>query len=40
MVEKVVQEASLGDDSKMVGVIKTVIDKDGEEYMMYQINLK
>ena len=39
MVDKVVQWASLGDNGKMVGVIKSVIDKGGEEYMMYQINL-
>ena len=40
MINKVVQEASLGDDSKMIGVNRSVIDKDGEEYMMYQISLK
>ena len=40
MVDKVVQEASLGEDSKLTGVIKSVIDKDGEDYMMYEINIK
>ena len=40
MVQKVVQEATLGDDSKLIDVTKNVIDKDGEDYMMYQINLK
>ena len=40
MISKVVQEATLGVDSKMKGVSKMVIDKDGENYIMYQINLK
>jgi len=40
MILKVVQEATLGASSVMNGVSKMVIDKDGEDYMMYQVNLK
>ena len=40
MTTKVVQVATIGEDSKMVGKEVVVIDKDGEEYVEYQINLK
>ena len=40
MVIKNFQEATLGEDSKMKGVAKRVIDKDGEDYAIYQIKLK
>ena len=39
-IEKVVQEATLGEGSIMKDVVNMVINKDGEDYMMYQINLK
>ena len=40
MIDKVVQVATVGDDRKMRGEVKSVIDKDGEAYIMYQIELK
>jgi len=40
MIDKVVQVATLGDDSKLRGEIQSVINKDGEEYITYQIELK
>ena len=40
MISKIIQEATEGEDSRMMGIMKTVIDKDGEEYIMYQMQLK
>merc|ERR1740124_1955217 len=40
MINKVIQEATEGEDIKIIGVVRSVIDKDGKEYMMYQVNLK
>lgn len=40
MTKKIVQVATLGEDSKMIGKEVTDIDKDGEDYVEYQINLK
>ena len=40
MIDNAVQEATEREDRKMKGVIKSVIDKDGEDYLIYQINLK
>ena len=33
MIDKVVQVATLGEDSKMIGEVQTIIDKDGEAYI-------
>ena len=38
--QKVVQEATPGDNSMFVGVERTIIDKDSEEYLEYQVELK
>ena len=40
MVDKVIQEATLGSDSKLVGKLVKVLDKDGEDFVTYQIQLK
>jgi len=40
MINKVIQEATEGEVSKIIGVVRSVIDKDGKEYMMYQVSLK
>ena len=40
MKDKVIQVATEGDDSILKGEVKSVVDKDGEEFIMYQIQLK
>ena len=40
MIEKVAQETTPGKNSTMLGVVKEMIDKDGEDYTIYQIKLK
>jgi len=39
-ITKIVQEASAGKNSVMTGVSKEVVDKDSEDYVIYQIKLK
>ena len=40
MKEKAVQVASEGDGSTLRGEVQIVTDKDGEEFITYQIQLK
>ena len=40
VINKVVQEATVGKGSKLVGKVKSVIDKDVEAFITYQIMLK
>ena len=40
IIDKVVQEATLGECIKVMGVLRSVIDKNGEDYVMYHIRLK
>ena len=40
MKDKIVQVATIGEDSKLVGEVQRVIDKDGEDFITYQIELK
>ena len=40
MVKKVIQEPTAGPDSKLQGVEKEVIDKDSEDFLEYQLELK
>ena len=40
MKDKVIQVASYGDDSKLTGEVQSVVDKDGEKFITYQIQLK
>ena len=39
-IKKVVQEVTPGDNSKFVGIKRIVIDKDSEDYLEYQVELK
>ena len=40
MTTKIVQEATPGADSKMIGVKRLLIDKESEDYLEYQVELK
>ena len=40
MIDKVLQVATEGENSKLVGEIQRVVDKDGEKFIAYQIKLK
>ena len=40
MIEKVVQIATEGENSKLIGMLKGVLDKDGEAFITYQMELK
>ena len=40
MIDKVVQIATEGNNSKLVERVKSVIDKNGESFIIYQIQLK
>ena len=40
MIDKVVQIATLGADSKLIGEVRSVLDKEGEAFITYQIKLK
>ena len=40
MIDKVVQEATVGEGSTLRGVTKRVINKNGEDCIIYQIKLK
>ena len=38
--KRVVQEATPGDNSTFAGVERIIIDKDSEDYLKYQVELK
>ena len=40
MIDKIVQAATEGKDSKIAETRRSVVDKDGEDFIMYQIKLK
>ena len=40
MIRKVVQVASAGDNSQLTGVVMKVLDRDGIDFVEYQIDLK
>ena len=40
MTIKIVQEATPGADSNLVGVAKLVVDKHSKDYLQYQVELK
>ena len=40
MINKVVQVATEGENSRLIGEVQSVIDKEGEGFIVYQIRLK
>ena len=40
MIRKIVQEATVGEDSVIIGVERDVLDRDGIEFVEHQIDLK